>query len=582
MTYHLRRHHRDFEPVHPLIEATGETVEPESVELAPSPMTAPGAQDLDYTVAAIDYRWQPADNTLLFIVSLTNGYRVQVAFPVRVVSDFFHTLLNRSGYYRQPALLGNIESLDGFFSSIEHAVGSVGSVAESAFNHTIGMLAKHAGAEAGKGLAGLARSKTFGAVIGGVAVCFPALGAPALAAWTAAHAAVVIHDEAKQGQNRRAAAQLQVRVGALAQDPSPAAQLTIAGLQSVRADPQQPEVAPPVPGTDMTPQVSIPDVAITAGVQPPAGAPDDSGAMVMPEMTISAQPSVGAPMMPPPPPPPQQNYIMPPAPPPPQGGSNWGPMQPGTIGFHPHEAVIGAPYYQPGTVGFHPNEAVWDHRQRRWRPRMQHEPYGQAYGMAPPAPPPPQGWVPPPPPPQGVTAPPAPPPPPPQQAYDFGAYPQAALPPAPPAPQNFAPYWHPQFGWVHPRAYNQLPPGPVIRPLAPAARVNVLPPHMTVLAPPAAPHLAIAAPAAPRAAIAAPAAPHVAIAAPAAPHAVAAPAPPARSATPVIGAPMPIYRRAQEYRDRRYPDRWQGYQQQGQWLWDQYQGRWVWQSPYAA
>jgi len=605
------QHEHYHRPHGPIEVAPDSAVMPDySAQPTMPPMTGAGSHELNFEIQSIDFTWDPMAHTLVFMVALTNGYTVNVAFPISAVSAHFNALLQRMGYQPPPQLNGPIESLDGFFGSISHAFSSVGHGAESAFNHTIESFAKHAvhyvgvGAkDFGKVGAGLARSRTFGAVLGGVAMVFPAVGGPALAAWSAAHTAVTMYDNAKRSQDpgdQAEAAQLQANIGQLQANGSAEAQLTIAGLQSVPAEPQQPDASQ---------------------------APDDSsGEMTMPTMTVSGSAGgsaeMGFPMFipAPPPPPPQYNqpYISPP--------TGYGQQQ--SVGFHPREAVNNGPFDQ--SVGFHPREAVanpgnavWDHQNGRWRHRYDHERVNQAFGthelppltdMAPPppgyyrdvhgqlrllsevqapyiAPPPPQyhqdvlappAPPSPPPPPQAwqdytqpYVAPPAPPPPPPQAWQDY-TQPYVA-PPAPPPPAYFAQnfgqpfrpgyYGHPYVappqnfvapinrGYVAPPRQFNAPPAPT-RMLAPSAPIRQLAaPAPAVIAPPAAP-LKIAAPSGNR---------------PAAPTGN-------RPAVPNLNAPMPFYRRAQEYRRYHYGERQQETQAQpGHWVWDAYQGRYVWQ-----
>lgn len=72
--------------------------------------------------------------------------------------------------------------VSGFFSSIKHAVNSIG----------------HAKLVKGiaSGIKDVAKSKTFGAVLGATAIVIPAVGVPALAAYAVAKASIAVIDEA--------------------------------------------------------------------------------------------------------------------------------------------------------------------------------------------------------------------------------------------------------------------------------------------------------------------------------------------------------------------------------------------------
>src|SRR5208337_831243 len=88
---------------------------------------------------------------------------------------------------------------------------------------------------AARGGKALARSKAVGTTLGGVAVVFPAVGAPALAAWGAAHTAMAMYDAHRRGHPTQYP-QLRVNIAALGQSDSPLARTLFAALASVPGD----------------------------------------------------------------------------------------------------------------------------------------------------------------------------------------------------------------------------------------------------------------------------------------------------------------------------------------------------------
>ena len=152
-------------------------------------------------VTSIDKRWDWNTHKLIVQVGLSNGRTVGIAFPMGHLHIALDEGLGELGYY-EPAELGDdFESINGLFSRIKRLAKKVGrAVSRSAvgkmYKKTIGK-AEHLVLT---GARKLARSKAFGAVLGGAATVFPAVGGPALAAWTVANRAMAIHDKAQKAK----------------------------------------------------------------------------------------------------------------------------------------------------------------------------------------------------------------------------------------------------------------------------------------------------------------------------------------------------------------------------------------------
>jgi hypothetical protein len=125
----------------------------------------------------------------------------------------------------------------------EGAISSITSVASKAYQSTIKKVGQQAVKVArkgvsyvGKGALTIARSKLVGTALSGVAIAFPAVGAPALAAWGAANRAANAYDAARAGVKGASQTLAVVRsnAAALVRNPHPAARLAIAGLSSYR------------------------------------------------------------------------------------------------------------------------------------------------------------------------------------------------------------------------------------------------------------------------------------------------------------------------------------------------------------
>ena len=190
-------------------------------------------------VRELAFHFDRESEMIVFQGTMQDGSGFQVAFPISHVSTVFDQHAQAMGY-ANVAIMGDVATIDGFFGKITHAIGHG---MRSVYDHTIRTVGTHAAHYGRAGLhfvghegQALARSKTFGTVLGGVAVCFPAVGAPALAAWGAAHTAMAMKDAHDRG-HRTNYPQLQANYQVLANTDSPEARMSVAALASVPPDP---------------------------------------------------------------------------------------------------------------------------------------------------------------------------------------------------------------------------------------------------------------------------------------------------------------------------------------------------------
>jgi hypothetical protein len=148
-------------------------------------------------VRTIDRHWDRANNRFVVQVGLSNGRKVGIAFPMGHMHIALDESLSELGYY-EPCQMGEeYETIGSFFGRIKKLVKKVGrKISRSAigkvYSKTIGK-AEHLALTVGRKLA---RSKAVGAIAGAAATVFPAVGGPALAAWTVANRAMAIKDKA--------------------------------------------------------------------------------------------------------------------------------------------------------------------------------------------------------------------------------------------------------------------------------------------------------------------------------------------------------------------------------------------------
>lgn len=230
-----------------------------------------------------NWRWNRGMNTLVAQVEIVGEPGLtEVHIPIERVSMDYAEILGDLGYDRVScAEVGSMASVDGFLSKVrrvaKRTVKGVKKQVTTGIPYEPKFVAAARKKILGRKLSALhdkyrgkvesavmrshqvarrygtqaARSRTLGAALGGAAIAFPAVGAPALAAWTAANRYVTYADQAKRAlaaaraggrvtpANRaRIARGRQVlqglqRVRTMQQDPR--ARLLVAGLRSLPA-----------------------------------------------------------------------------------------------------------------------------------------------------------------------------------------------------------------------------------------------------------------------------------------------------------------------------------------------------------
>lgn len=225
---------------------------------------------LNATLKRLDFHFDKANESIVFSGETQEGSGFRVAFPIAHVSAVFDEEAAAMGYTE--VLMGEYgATLDGFHRQVFRArQRGYGGVYERALNR-VRRHARH------YGLAGaryvndwqnneygddpelgslwssfkkftlapitlpvaaakvVARSKAVGTALGGVAVVFPAVGAPALAAWGAAHATMAMYDAHQKG-HRTNFPQLHANLTRLQNENSLEAHTTMAALASVPPD----------------------------------------------------------------------------------------------------------------------------------------------------------------------------------------------------------------------------------------------------------------------------------------------------------------------------------------------------------
>lgn len=80
------------------------------------------------TVHRLGFNFDRAQNALVFTGQLENGFQFSIAFPIAHVAVTFDREMAAMGYMGEP-IMGDIATIDGFFSSFKKAVSSVARVA---------------------------------------------------------------------------------------------------------------------------------------------------------------------------------------------------------------------------------------------------------------------------------------------------------------------------------------------------------------------------------------------------------------------------------------------------------------------
>jgi len=223
---------------------------------------------LNATLKRLDFHFDKANNAIVFSGETQEGGGFTVSFPIAHVSAVFDEEAAQVGYTN--VLLGEYgATLDGFHRHMNHARSrGYGHLYDRAL-HRVRNHAAHYGLtgidyvndwqenELAPELGSLwssfkkftlapitlpvqaakvvARSKTAGTILGGVAIAFPAVGAPALAAWGAAHTAMAMYDAHQRGRPSHFP-QLHANITRMAQDDSLESRTTMAALASVHPD----------------------------------------------------------------------------------------------------------------------------------------------------------------------------------------------------------------------------------------------------------------------------------------------------------------------------------------------------------
>jgi hypothetical protein len=183
-------------------------------------------------------RWDRQSCVLWFAVTFDNGTTTSVGVPLSHVVATIDAAMASVGVTFAPTL-GDIESVDGLFSSIKKAVKSVGKVASKAVKTATRTI------DAGvRTTAKIVNSRALNLGMSGLKLV-PVVGALASQAHDAAKLAVNQYDNAKRLAAmglRTPQALRQIASGAnvarsirvLAANPNPQARLAVAALQSVR------------------------------------------------------------------------------------------------------------------------------------------------------------------------------------------------------------------------------------------------------------------------------------------------------------------------------------------------------------
>lgn len=193
----------------------------------------------------IEWQWDTKSCILWAQATVSDGRSYSIGIPLAHVVRTFEASAAEVGIL-EPAFVGDVDSVEGLFSGIKKLAKSAGKAVGKAVKSTQKALAKGV-AKAGK----VVTSKYLRYGVGALAVAFPAVGAPALAALSAANAAYATYQKGDQAlksaktlgkataQTSRAIARganVQRSVQALAakakQDPN--ARMALAALKTVK------------------------------------------------------------------------------------------------------------------------------------------------------------------------------------------------------------------------------------------------------------------------------------------------------------------------------------------------------------
>lgn len=201
---------------------------------------------MEKQIKKLGWRWDRTTCVLWGNVTFTDGSTSSVGIPLATVVAHFDAAASALGIHSAP-FVGDVDSVDGFFSGIKRLAKKVGRVAKKAVRTTQKTLAKTVHVASG-----VVRSKLLKTAVSGLAVAFPAVGGPALAALTAANAAANVYDKADKAITTvrsvargrspipaataaiRRVTDMQANVRRLTQSRSPMAGMAVAALKSVQ------------------------------------------------------------------------------------------------------------------------------------------------------------------------------------------------------------------------------------------------------------------------------------------------------------------------------------------------------------
>lgn len=196
---------------------------------------------MEHVIKSFEWQWDKPKCILWFHAIFTDGFKASVGLPLAHVVATFDQCAAEVGLC-YPPLVGDVDSVDGLFSSIKRAVKKVGNVAKSAVKLTVKSVTQTA-----KIGAKVVRSKYTGYLLAAVAVAFPAIGGPALAAQQAAKRAMDMYEDAQRAKRALQAGakqttaivksisrgqNVQQSIRQLAANNTPLGRMAVAALQS--------------------------------------------------------------------------------------------------------------------------------------------------------------------------------------------------------------------------------------------------------------------------------------------------------------------------------------------------------------
>lgn len=138
---------------------------------------------MDRMLKSVSWKWDHPSCVLWAHVTFTDGTGSSLGIPLAKVVSIFESHAAVQGLVSAP-YVGAVDSVDGFFSGISRMAKSAYRGVSKAVKATRSTLAKGI-----KGFGKVVTNKYLKMAVGGLAVAFPAVGGPALAALTAANAA---------------------------------------------------------------------------------------------------------------------------------------------------------------------------------------------------------------------------------------------------------------------------------------------------------------------------------------------------------------------------------------------------------